>query len=119
MKKTITAVATDNDTGGVMVGEKLAELGSEVFFLGAVFSLPTVQARLRGLKTGLNNKSYKLTDDEIIIQGKKNDVVAMKQNVPTLSGMALELMKRLIDGEKIEEVQHIVQPEISVRRIQV
>ena len=175
-------VATDNDTGGVMVGEKLAELGSEVFFLGADFSLPTVQARLRGLKTGLNNKSYKLTDDEIIIQGKserkngyiimeqlckglgrtppgivsislpilegamqylcqhygkipadmvigsfddhtmleffQNDVVAMKQNVPALSGMALELMKRLIDGEKIEEVQHIVQPDISVRRIQ-
>ncbi|WP_252177676.1 substrate-binding domain-containing protein [Endozoicomonas sp. 4G] len=172
-------VATDNDAGGMRVGEKLAQLNTELFFLGADFSLPTAQARLQGLTRGLSQKGYTLTENEIIIQGKserkngyrimkqlcerlgqippaivsvslpvlegameflhqhygnvpadmvigsfddhpmlefcQNHVVAMKQNIPALSGSALTLMQQLINGEVVNKRRYIIMPEIVVR----
>ena len=172
-------VATDNDDGGERLGHELANLGTELYFLGADFSLPTVQARLRGLKKGLANNGYKLTDNEIIIQGKserkngyivmeqlckglghvppgiicislpilegameylrkehgrippemvigsfddhsmleffQNKVVAMRQNIPALSELAIELMQHLIENKDINRRQNIIAPEINVR----
>ncbi|AMO54975.1 hypothetical protein GZ77_25770 [Endozoicomonas montiporae] len=75
-------VATDNYNGGVVIGKKLANMASELFFLGAGISLPSVQARLKGLIVGLGSNGFKLTDNEIILHGKNermNGYLIMQQ----------------------------------------
>ena len=172
-------VATDNETGGELLGKKLASMATELYFIGADYALPTVQARLKGLTRELSENGYKLTDNEIIMQGRSepktgyaimqqlcqrlgktpegivsislpilegamgflrqhygtippdmvigsfddhsmlefcpNRVVAMRQNTTALSELALQLMKQLINKEKVEKKLHIIQPEITVR----
>lgn len=70
----LPAVATDNFKGGVNIGKKLAGMTSELFFLGAGISLPSVQARLKGVVVGLGSNGFKLTDNEIIIHGKNERI---------------------------------------------
>ncbi len=68
----IPVISTDNEAGGIIMGERLGKLNCELFFLGADYSLPTMQARLRGLTSGLMKNGYKLSDNEIIFQGRSD-----------------------------------------------
>ena len=63
-------VTTDNRFGGQSIGENIASLSPELYFLVADVNLPTVIDRLEGVKEGLAKKGISLNDDQIIIQGR-------------------------------------------------
>lgn len=63
-------VTTDNRFGGHSIGEKIAGLSDEIYFLVADINLPTVKDRLAGVREGLANKGIFLNDGQIIIQGQ-------------------------------------------------
>ena len=63
-------VTTDNRFGGHSIGENIAGLSGELYFLIADINLPTVRDRLEGVKEGLAKKGISLSEDQIIIQGQ-------------------------------------------------
>ena len=63
-------VTTDNQFGGYSIGENIAGLASELYFLVADINLPTVRDRVKGVKEGLAKKGVSLNNDQIIIQGR-------------------------------------------------
>ena len=65
-------VTTDNQFGGHSIGENIAGLASELYFLVADINLPTVRDRVEGVKEGLAKKGVSLNDDQIIIQGRND-----------------------------------------------
>lgn len=76
-------VSTDNKAGGRAIGDNLAGVSSELFFLIADIHLPTVRDRLQGIKDGLHKKGIQLDDQHIIIQGKseRSNGYAMMEKV--------------------------------------
>lgn len=63
-------VITDNRLGGHSIGENIAELSDELYFLVADINLPTVRDRMEGIKDGLAKKGALLNDDQVIIHGQ-------------------------------------------------
>lgn len=63
-------VASDNEAGSVEMGESLAGMASKFYFLGGDQSFPTMQARLKGLKKGFENKQVTLPESHIRMIGK-------------------------------------------------
>ena len=96
----IPMVSSDHYYGAYQLGKSLADV-SELFFLAGNIHLPSMEARLKGMRDGMSDAGSQLNDQNVFIASKNRHVDGY------------ELMKQLLDKYYLES-QTIVMASLPV-----